>query len=76
MSNIDSIVPKLQEHLVWALKKQQQYYNEIQQLTAEISQKRDLLMKYQGIVEYLRDTQGIKVPENKSTEKESELSDG
>lgn len=69
---MNDLTPKLQEHLAWAMKKQREYYSEIQKLNEEIANRRDLVMKYQGIIEYLRDTQGIQVPQPEVKEIEEE----
>ena len=72
---MNDIIPQLQEHLVWALRQQKKYYDEILSLNNEIANRRDLVMKYQGIIEYLRDTQGIKVPETSKEQPQEEQKD-
>ena len=51
-----------QGHLKSILSQQQELANEINQLQAQINQKKELFQKTQGVVEYLS-TIGVKLPE-------------
>ncbi len=51
-----------QGHLKSILSQQQELANEINQLQAQITQKKELFNKTQGVVEYLS-TIGVKLPE-------------
>ena len=51
-----------QGHLKSILSQQQELANEINQLNAQLNQKKELFNKTQGVVEYLS-TIGVKLPE-------------
>lgn len=51
-----------QQHLQSAFEQQQQLINEINALNAQINSKREMLMKLQGVAEYLQQT-GVTLPE-------------
>lgn len=56
-----------QQHLAQALEQQQQLIAEINALNAQLNAKRELVMKLQGVVEYLQQT-GVSLPEPEVTE--------
>ena len=51
-----------QSHLQSILSQQQELANDINQLNAQLNQKKELFNKTQGVVEYLQ-TIGVKLPE-------------
>ena len=55
-----------QNHLKSVTEQAQGLVNEINQLEAQVKQKRDLFLKQQGIVEYLQQT-GVTLPEEAET---------
>tara|TARA_B100000925_G_C21857671_1_gene408584 strand:- start:503 stop:724 length:222 start_codon:yes stop_codon:yes gene_type:complete len=55
-----------QNHLKSVTEQAQGLVNEINQLEAQVKQKRDLFLKLQGIVEYLQQT-GVTLPEEAET---------
>ena len=59
-----------QGHLQSILTQQKDLANEINQLNAQLTSKRELFNKTQGVVEYLQ-TIGIKLPEPEATAPES-----
>ena len=58
-----------QGHLSSILKQQQELANEINQLQAQITNKKELFQKTQGVVEYLTQV-GVKLPEPEETASE------
>ncbi len=60
-----------QEHLVQAVEQQSQLVNEINELNSQLSAKRELALKLQGIIEYLQQT-GVTLPEQPLEEVENE----
>ena len=54
-----------QGHLSSILEQQQQLANEINQLQAQITNKKELFQKTQGVVEYLTQV-GVKLPEEET----------
>ena len=59
-----------QGHLKSILSQQQDLANEINQLQAQITSKRELFQKTQGVVEYLQ-TIGVKLPEPEAPAEET-----
>ena len=59
-----------QGHLKSILSQQQELANEITQLQAQITSKKDLFNKTQGVVEYLQ-TIGVKLPEPEAPAEET-----
>ena len=59
-----------QGHLSSILKQQQEVANEINQLQAQITSKKELFNKTQGVVEYLQ-TIGVKLPEPEAPAEET-----
>ena len=59
-----------QGHLKSILSQQQELANEINQLQAQITSKKELFQKTQGVVEYLQ-TIGVKLPEPEAPAEES-----
>ena len=55
-----------QNHLKSVTEQAQGLVNEINQLEGQAKQKRDLLLKLQGIIEYLQQT-GVTLPEEEET---------
>ena len=60
-----------QGHLKSILSQQQDLANEINQLNAQLTSKKELFQKTQGVVEYLS-TIGVKLPEPEATASEPE----
>ena len=60
-----------QGHLQSILAQQKELANEINQLQAQITNKKELFQKTQGVVEYLS-TIGVKLPEPEATASEPE----
>ena len=58
-----------QNHLKSVVEQSQTLVNEINQLEAQAKSKRDMLLKLQGIVEYLQQT-GVELPKEEETETE------
>jgi len=54
-----------QNHLKSVVEQSQGLINEINQLEGQAKQKRELLLKLQGIIEYLQQT-GVKLPEEEA----------
>jgi hypothetical protein len=54
-----------QQHLAQALEQQQQLIAEINALNAQLNTKRELVMKLQGVAEYLQQT-GVSLPESEA----------
>ena len=59
-----------QGHLASILSQQQELANEINQLQAKITSKKELFQKTQGVVEYLN-TIGVKLPEPEAPAEET-----
>tara|TARA_B000000557_G_scaffold53134_1_gene40930 strand:- start:252 stop:485 length:234 start_codon:yes stop_codon:yes gene_type:complete len=59
-----------QGHLQSILKQQQDLANEINQLNAQLTSKKELFNKTQGVVEYLN-TIGVKLPEAEAPAEET-----
>ena len=59
-----------QGHLSSILNQQKELANEINQLQAQITQKKELFQKTQGVVEYLQ-TIGVKLPEPEAPAEET-----
>ena len=59
-----------QGHLTSILSQQKELANEINQLNAQLTSKKELFNKTQGVVEYLQ-TIGVKLPEPEATAPES-----
>ena len=59
-----------QGHLSSILNQQKELANEINQLQAQINQKKELFQKTQGVVEYLS-TIGVKLPEPEAPAEET-----
>ena len=55
-----------QNHLVSVTEQAKGLVNEINQLEAQAKSKRELLLKLQGIIEYLQQT-GVELPEQETT---------
>ena len=60
-----------QGHLQSILAQQKELANEINQLNAQLTSKKELFQKTQGVVEYLS-TIGVKLPEPEATASEPE----
>ena len=60
-----------QNHLKSILDQSKGLISEINQLEAQAKQKREMLLKLQGIVEYLQQT-GVKLPKEDEAETEAE----
>jgi hypothetical protein len=60
-----------QNHLKSVVDQSQTLVNEINQLEAAAKNKRDMLLKLQGIIEYLQQT-GVELPKEEETEVTSE----
>ena len=60
-----------QGHLQSILTQQKELANEINQLNAQLTSKKELFQKTQGVVEYLS-TIGVKLPEPEATASEPE----
>ena len=56
-----------QNHLKSVTEQAQGLINEIQELEAQAKSKRDMLLKLQGIIEYLQQT-GVELPKEESPE--------
>lgn len=56
-----------QQHLQQVLEQQKQLANEVQELQNQMSTKKDLFMKLQGIIEYLQQV-GVTLPTPEETE--------
>ena len=56
-----------QNHLKSVVEQSQTLVNEINQLEGQAKQKREMLLKLQGIVEYLQQT-GVELPKEEGTE--------
>tara|TARA_B100001989_G_scaffold136396_1_gene96580 strand:+ start:6534 stop:6764 length:231 start_codon:yes stop_codon:yes gene_type:complete len=61
-----------QNHLKSILEQSQGLVSEINQLEGQAKQKREMLLKLQGIVEYLQQT-GVKLPKEDEAEAETEV---
>ena len=61
-----------QNHLKQVVEQSQTLVNEINQLEGQAKQKREMLLKLQGIVEYLQQT-GVELPKEEETEAETEV---
>ena len=59
-----------QKHLEHSLKEQKKLISEINELNNQIALKKELVLKHQGVIEYLNQI-GVKLP--KSVEKEIEV---
>ena len=55
-----------QNHLKSVVEQSQTLVNEINQLEGQAKQKRDMLLKLQGIIEYLQQT-GVELPKEEET---------
>ena len=60
-----------QNHLKSVTEQAQGLVNEINQLEAQAKNKRDMLLKLQGIIEYLQQT-GVELPKEEETEVSAE----
>ena len=58
-----------QNHLKSVVEQSQTLVNEINQLEAQAKSKREMLLKLQGIVEYLQQT-GVELPKEEASETE------
>ena len=58
-----------QLHLDSAIEQQKQLLNEIQELQTQISNKREIVLKVQGVIEYLQQVTAEPVVESKETKK-------
>ena len=58
-----------QNHLKSVVEQSQTLVNEINQLEGQAKQKREMLLKLQGIVEYLQQT-GVELPKEEASETE------
>ena len=56
-----------QNHLISVVDQAQTLVNEINQLEAQTKSKRDMLLKLQGIIEYLQQT-GVELPKEEEAE--------
>ena len=56
-----------QNHLKSVVEQSQNLVNEINQLEAQAKSKREMLLKLQGIIEYLQQT-GVELPEEEAPE--------
>ena len=63
-----------QNHLKSVTEQAQTLVNEINQLEAAAKNKRDMLLKLQGIIEYLQQT-GVELPKEEETEVPAEEED-
>ena len=63
-----------QTHLKSVTEQAQGLINEIQQLESEAKSKRDMLLKLQGIIEYLQQT-GVELPKETSAPPEPPVAD-
>ena len=61
-----------QGHLSSILSQQKELANEINQLNAQLTSKKELFNKTQGVVEYLQ-TIGVKLPEPEATAPETNI---
>ena len=61
-----------QNHLKSVVEQSQTLVNEINQLEGQAKSKREMLLKLQGIVEYLQQT-GVELPKEEETEAETEV---
>lgn len=60
-----------QQHLSQALEQQKDVVNDINNLTNQLTVKRELALKLQGIIEYLEQI-GVSLPEEEEGEEETE----
>ena len=60
------MVSEQQGHLKTVIEQSQNLVNEINQLEGQAKQKRDMLLKLQGIIEYLQQT-GVELPKEEET---------
>ena len=60
------MVSEQQGHLKTVIEQSQNLVNEINQLEGRAKQKRDMLLKLQGIIEYLQQT-GVELPKEEET---------
>jgi hypothetical protein len=60
-----------QEHLQSALQQRESLVKEIQNLNTEIAEKREMVFKLQGIVEYLQQI-GVSLPETEESVEEEQ----
>ena len=58
-----------QNHLKQVVEQSQNLVNEINQLEGQAKQKREMLLKLQGIIEYLQQT-GVELPKEETAETE------
>ena len=68
--------PLHQVHLQSAQQQQQQLLSEIQELNNQISTKRELVLKVQGVIEYLQQIEASKSPVEESVEEPVEETKG
>ena len=61
------MVSEQQGHLKTVIEQSQNLVNEINQLEGQAKQKRDMLLKLQGIIEYLQQT-GVEMPKEEAPE--------
>jgi len=61
-----------QNHLKQVVEQSKTLVNEINQLEGQAKQKREMLLKLQGIVEYLQQT-GVELPKEEASEAETEV---
>ena len=61
------MVSEQQGHLKTVIEQSQNLVNEINQLEGQAKQKREMLLKLQGIIEYLQQT-GVELPKEEETE--------
>lgn len=60
-----------QNHLTQLIEQQKTLVNDINTLNAQVNSKRDLLLKVQGVIEYLEQT-GTTLPEEEVVEEKKE----
>tara|TARA_Y100000741_G_scaffold99004_1_gene73490 strand:- start:288 stop:491 length:204 start_codon:yes stop_codon:yes gene_type:complete len=55
------------QHLTSSLEQQQQILNEIQDLNTQIDTKRELVLKLQGVIEYLQQVEQLEAQSQQAT---------